>query len=113
MDKSHKSAKRMTQIEAPQEGAGKPRARLRPADVPPPGARKASIPPHRIDRLLETVDNLSEIRMKKVAPLKKRLAEGDYRIDADKIAKRVVNEAANDAVHRGKCGLRRWPQDSD
>lgn len=91
----------------------KPRARLQPAETTPPGVRKASITPGKIDRLMETVDNLGEVRQRKIGPIKKRLAEGAYRVDAQKIAERVVKEAANDAVHRGKCGLRRWPQDAD
>jgi hypothetical protein len=74
---------------------------------------KTPVPEKELKSLKRMVETVGEVRRNKVSHLKKALADGNYHVETRKIAERVVKEAANDALHRGKCGLDRWPQDAD
>lgn len=113
MNDAKEREKRNTAVETPLESDFKPRARLRAGSDPLTGGKNMNVPPQKMGRLKDKIESVGEIRAQKIAPIKKAVAQGAYRVDSEKIAKRVVNEAANDALHRGKCGLDRWPQDAD
>ena len=72
-------------------------------------AKPSPVSEGHIDRLKGMIESMPEIRQKKIQAIKRAVEEGRYYIDKDKLAKRVVEDAATDAVHRGKVGLERWP----
>ena len=64
----------------------------------------------KVGALKHMIDSMPDIRQKKVQTIKKAIKEGRYKVEKDKLAKKVVDEAATDAAHRGKVGLERWPR---
>ncbi len=77
--------------------------------TPPPENESANPAMNKFDHLKDIVDGLPDVRQKKISNLKKAIADGNYRVDGDALAQRIVNDAARDAAHRGKVGLERWP----
>jgi flagellar biosynthesis anti-sigma factor FlgM len=63
----------------------------------------------KLGMLKQMLETVPDIRQKKVRLLKQAIEGGRYQIDKAKLAKILVDQAAHDAVHRGKVGLRRWP----
>ena len=49
----------------------------------------------RLQRVLTVVSGLPDVRNERIAELRARLASGDYRVDADEIARRMVEESAS------------------
>lgn len=62
-----------------------------------------------VDRLKDEVDGLSATRAERIREIKRRIAGGDYRVDPDRVAVRILDEATEDAAARGRQGLSRWP----
>ena len=48
-----------------------------------------------LQRALAVVTGLPDVRNDRIAELRARLASGDYRVDADEIARRMVEEGAS------------------
>lgn len=77
----------------------------------PPGALGDM--PHtdaKVGALKQMIDSMPDIRQKKIQTIKKAIKAGTYKVEKDKLAKKVMKEAATDAIHRGKVGLGRWPR---
>ena len=75
------------------------------------GDESARFPPAegRIERLKRVIASMPDLRRKKIEAIKRAIQENRYRVGTEELAKRLVNEAANDAIHRGRQGLTRWP----
>lgn len=77
----------------------------------PPGALGDM--PHtdaKVGALKQMIDSMPDVRQKKIQNIKRAIKDGKYKVEKEKLAKKVVKEAATDAIHRGKVGLERWPR---
>jgi hypothetical protein len=50
-------------------------------------------------KILEILEELPDVRQEKVAKLKKQIEASSYRVDADRIAERMLEEALMDTLH--------------
>ncbi len=50
-------------------------------------------------QILEILKTLPDVRQEKVAKLKKQIEASSYRVDADRIAERMLEEALLDTFH--------------
>jgi flagellar biosynthesis anti-sigma factor FlgM len=57
-----------------------------------------------VDGLRDAVQALPEVRLDKIEGIRGAVEEGSYYVESEKIAKRVVDEALNDAVRRDRRG---------
>ena len=85
------------QVEAPGGAVGATPGRRTAAAA---GGRRAdsvtlSEQARRLQRALAVVTGLPDVRNERIAELRARLASGDYRVDADEIARRIVEEGAS------------------
>ena len=55
-----------------------------------------------IDRYRDEVEKLPDVREEKVDDLRDAVERGDYHVESEKIAKRVVDEALKEAVQRDR-----------
>lgn len=55
-----------------------------------------------IDRYRDEVEKLPDVREEKVDDLRDSVEKGDYHVESEKIAKRVVDEALKEAVQRNR-----------
>jgi len=51
-------------------------------------------------QLLQVVREIPEIRQEKVKKLKDRIGQGRYKVDADALAERMLEEALAEALHK-------------
>lgn len=60
-------------------------------------------------RMKHEVGDQPETRERRIRIVRMMLARGNYHVDRDTLAERLLEEAAGDAASRGKAGLDRWP----
>jgi flagellar biosynthesis anti-sigma factor FlgM len=51
-------------------------------------------------QILQIVQDTPDVRRDKVKKLKKRIEQGSYRVDADRIAERMLEEGLQDVCYR-------------
>ena len=89
---------------------------LGPVSVPAPGAASEPEGPsaasgdqleissssREIGVLKAALATVPEMRMEKIETIRESVEDGSYYVESEKIAKRVVDEALQDAVRRGR-----------
>ncbi len=50
-------------------------------------------------QLLQIIQDTPDVRLDKVAKLRKQIEQGCYKVDADRIAERMLEEALMDTLH--------------
>jgi flagellar biosynthesis anti-sigma factor FlgM len=69
-----------------------------------------STPSRELVGLRETTAAIPEIRMEKVEGIREQVEDGSYYVESDKLAKRVVDEALQDALRRHSTVKREHPE---
>jgi len=62
-----------------------------------------------MERFKRLIGSLPEIRIERIDALRPAILERTYQVRTELLARRLVNEAASDAIYRGKLGLERLP----
>jgi flagellar biosynthesis anti-sigma factor FlgM len=55
---------------------------------------------HYILQILQILDELPDVRQDKVAKLRKQIEQGCYKVDAEKVAERMLEEGLKDILYR-------------
>lgn len=51
-------------------------------------------------QMLQILDELPDVRQDKVAKLRKQIEQGCYKVDAEKVAERMLEEVLKDILYR-------------
>lgn len=90
-------------VPPPDGASGQIPARAPGAGVPPPSGSDSNPSPasvRQINQLKATIAGLPDIRVEKVEDLREAVEDGTYYVESEKIAKRVVDEALQEAARR-------------
>ena len=60
---------------------------------------------HYILQILQILDELPDVRQDKVAKLRKQIEQGCYKVDADQVAERMLEEGLQDILYRSGKNL--------
>ena len=62
--------------------------------------------PQNIQNVKDVINGLPKIRIERVGEIKQSVDNGDYHVESEKIAKKMVNESLHESIHRKKVSLR-------
>ena len=60
---------------------------------------------HYILQILQILDELPDVRQDKVAKLRKQIEQGRYKVDAERVAERMLEEGLKDILYRSGKNL--------